>query len=274
MTEEAKIPTDTICHGSCLEMLESFPDKCVDAVISDFPFGITNAKRDVAPPLDRLWPLLHRLSRGVVVTTATQPFTSKCVMTNLANFRFEIVWRKNRGSGFLNCNRQVMPEHNSILVFCEHAKYVWNPQMEGRRGTGVDVVGRKLTWVSNSESYRKLDPRTGNLIAELRVPSSVQDFDIEVGIHPHQKPVSLGRWLVKSFTNPGNLVLDPYCGCGSFCLAAQLEGRHFIGIDIQERWVEAARKRVAEPFFPELASSTVEQPGEPEQNEQSGLPLD
>jgi site-specific DNA-methyltransferase (adenine-specific) len=254
--DPASLPVDQTILGDAIEVMAPWLDQCVDAVISDFPAGLTNAPHDKSPPLERLWPLLHRLSRGVVITTASQPFASLCVASNLKNFRHDWVMRKNRGSNFACTVRQPMRDHEHVLVFCAKTNWTFNPQREQRRGSGMHMAGRMTTWMSRSTNYREsgdeFKPRTG-IVTEDRVPSSVQDIQVETGLHPQQKSLNFFRYLVRTYSNPGDIILDPYCGSATTCRAAQLEGRHFVGIEIDPERFRVAQKRVAEPFLPDYS---------------------
>jgi site-specific DNA-methyltransferase (adenine-specific) len=246
------LPLDQVIRGDALAVMDLWPDACVDEVISDFPGQLTNAPHDRSPPLDRLWALLHRLSRGVVITTANQPFASLCVASNLKNFRHDWVMRKNRGSNFACTMRQPMRDHEHVLVFCAKTHWTFNAQREPRRGNGAHMAGRTTTWRSRSANYREVGdefvPRTV-VVTKDRVPSSVQDVKVERGLHPQQKSLEFFRYLIRTYSNPGDIILDPYCGSATTCLAALLEGRHFVGIEIDPERFRVARKRVSEPFL-------------------------
>ncbi len=223
--------------------MKDIPSKSVDAIITDLPYGTTSNKWDTPFPLDEWWAEAMRVCRGAVVTTASQPFTARMVMSNLPWFRHEWVWIKNRGSNFANTVREPMKEHESVLVFAEK-KWTYNKQMQERTGGGADRVKYGVAFRSQSDNYREFKDRDHQQLPEMRVPSSWQKFNCEVGLHPTQKPVELMRYMVRTYTNPGDVVLDPCMGSGTTCLAAKLEGRGYIGIEREPKYFEAAKARI------------------------------
>lgn len=229
--------------GDCLEAMKSLPDKSMDAIITDLPYATTSNKWDTTFPVEAWWVEAMRVCRGAVVTTASQPFTARMVMSNLPWFRHEWVWIKNRGSNFANTVREPMKEHESVLVFAEK-KWTYNKQMQERTGGGADRVKYGVAFRSQSDNYREFVGRDHQQLPEMRVPSSWQKFNCEVGLHPTQKPLELMRYMVRTYTNPGDVVLDPCMGSGTTCLAAKLEGRRFIGIEREPKYFETAKTRI------------------------------
>ena len=197
--------------------------------------------------MDKLWPEYKKILKlnGVVALTASQPFTSVLVVSNLEMYRHEWIWQKNRGGNFANTVREPMKEHESVLIF-SRGKWVYNRQMEKRKGTGAARVEYDLNWTSKSENYREFEGRLGQKRPKLRVPSSIQKFNVEVGLHPTQKPVGLFEYLIKTYTNERDLVLDNCIGSGTTAVAARNLNRDFIGIDIDPNYCEIARKRLAQ----------------------------
>ena len=233
--------------GDCLSVLPTIPDQSVDLVLADLPYGITSNKWDSVIPLDILWQQYRRITKEVsaVVLTASQPFTSALVMSNVQEFKHEWIWIKNRGSNFANTVREPMKEHESVLVFSK-GKWIYNKQMQERTGTGGDRVKYGVAFRSQSTNYREFEGRDHSMLPELRVPSSWQKFNTEVGYHPTQKPVPLMEYLIKTFTNADGTVLDNCMGSGSTGIAAKNLGRNFIGIEIDSNYFGIARKRIDE----------------------------
>jgi len=229
--------------GDCLEAMKNLPDKSVDAIITDLPYAMTSNKWDTPFPVEAWWVEAMRVCRGAVVTTASQPFTARMVMSNLPWFRHEWVWIKNRGSNFANTVREPMKEHESVLVFAEK-KWTYNKQMQERTGGGADRVNYGVAFRSQSDNYREFEGRDHQQLPEMRVPSSWQKFNCEVGLHPTQKPLELMRYMVRTYTNPGDVVLDTCMGSGTTCLAAKLEGRGYIGIEREPKYFETAKTRI------------------------------
>lgn len=215
----------------------------VDAVIADLPYGTTSNKWDAVIPFAPLWEQLGRLSRGAIVLTAGQPFTSALIMSRVEWFRHEWIWIKNRGSNFANTVREPMKEHESAVVFAK-GKWTYNKQMQDRTGSGGDRVRYGVAFKSQSENYREFEGREAAMLPEQRVPSSWQKFNTEVGLHPTQKPVALMEYLIRTYTNEGDVVLDCTMGSGTTGVAALNCGRSFIGIESNPKYFEIARERI------------------------------
>jgi site-specific DNA-methyltransferase (adenine-specific) len=222
--------------GDCRDV----PIDPVDAVISDPPYGITANKWDQDIAEDALW----RFQSEVYVLTASQPFTAKMVVSKLDWFRHEWIWIKNRGSNFANTVREPMKEHESVLVFAPSAGWTYNKQMQDRTGGGADRVDYGVAFRSQSENYRAFEGRDATMLPKERVPSSWQKFNCEVGLHPTQKPVPLFEYLVRTYSNQGNLILDPFVGSGTTGVASIREGRTFIGIERDPAYFDIACRRI------------------------------
>lgn len=239
--------TDKIYLGDCLEVMKDIPDGSIDCVICDLPYGTTSNHWDSIIPLDKLWKEYDRVCKpnAAIVLTASQPFTSMLVMSNLKNFRHEWIWIKNRGSNFANTVREPMKEHEEVLVF-SRGKWTYNKQMQPRTGGGAERVKYNVKFETSSTNYREFDTRKENKLPELRVPSSWQKFNTEVGLHPTQKPVDLFRYLVRTYTNEGDTILDNCIGSGTTAIACLKENRHFIGIEKEVKYFEIANNRIKE----------------------------
>jgi site-specific DNA-methyltransferase (adenine-specific) len=261
---------DTVQVADCIEFMATLPDACIDAVISDLPYGTTACKWDTVIPFASLWAAWKRLLKpnGAIVLTASQPFTSALVMSNPRMFKYDWVWSKNQPSGIATAKHRPMKSHEDILVFCA-GKTTYNKQptrskitdrkLGGSNGrfwdkTPVGVTGMKPKKTSNPE----------NLLLENVNPRTVLEFSIPPNalgkLHPTQKPLPLMRYLVRTYTNPGEVVLDMCCGSGTTLLAAKQEGRHYIGCDREAKYVEIARGRFASEFF--LGGVGAEQAGD------------
>ena len=175
-------------EGDCLEIMPKLPDKSIDMILSDLPYGITGCCWDKILPIKLLWEQYRRLIKddGAIVLTASQPFTSVLVMSNLKWFKYEWIWEKNRGSNFGCVRWQPMKEHESVLVFGK-GKIKYNPIMQKRKGSGEDRVKYKITARTKTECYSdSLHNKVELKTTKLRYPSSVQKFNTEVGLHPTQ----------------------------------------------------------------------------------------
>jgi site-specific DNA-methyltransferase (adenine-specific) len=234
----------TLYHGDCLEILPGLPDTSVQHVATDLPYGTTSNKWDSVLPLEQLWEELLRVGTQncAFAMTASQPFTAKLVLSNERMFKHEWVWIKNRGSNFANTVREPMKEHESVLIF-SRGKWTYNRQMQERTGGGADRVKYNVAFETGSDNYREFGSRPKNKLPELRVPSSWQKFNTQVGLHPTQKPVDLMRYIIRTYSNPDEVVLDPCAGSGTTLVAAAQEGRKSIGIEMEERYCEIIANR-------------------------------
>lgn len=233
-----------LIHADCLAAMADLPAASVDMILCDLPYGTTQNKWDSVIPLDALWAQYWRIAKpnAAVVLTASQPFTSALVMSQAQHFKHEWIWIKNRGSNFLNASREPMKEHESVVTFVR-AKWTYNRQMQPRSGGGLGLVGKVVPHGGASDNYGNYHATRG-VLPELRVPSSWQKFNTEVGLHPTQKPVALMDYLIRTYTNPGDLVLDNCMGSGTTGVAALAAGRRFIGIERDPAYFAIAQTRV------------------------------
>jgi site-specific DNA-methyltransferase (adenine-specific) len=233
---------NTITRGDCLEVMQAIPDKSVDMILCDLPYGTTQNKWDSVIPFQPLWEQYARVCRGVIALTASQPFTSALVMSNPSVFKHEWIWIKNRGSNFANTVREPMKEHESVLIFA-YGKWTYNKHMQERTGGGLSRIGYKFTCRTETENYGRIGkPKEAQ--GELRVPSSWQKFNVEVGLHPTQKPVPLFEYLIRTYTNEGAVVLDNCIGSGTTAIACINTGRNYIGIEKEEKYYLIAEDRI------------------------------
>jgi site-specific DNA-methyltransferase (adenine-specific) len=240
------IPLDTIVQGDCLEVMPGIPDKSIDTILCDLPYGTTACHWDQVIPFEPLWKEYKRLikDRGAIVLTASQPFTSALVMSNPRMFRYELIWNKRRSATGMNADKMPMKVHEDICVFYKKLP-TYNPLMT--RGEPFDKTkynGRKWDTNVTGEGIYNSKKNEGT-----RYPTSIiemgQDWMRQDQLHPTQKPVALFEYLIKTYTNEGDLVLDNCIGSGTTAIAARNTGRHFIGIELSEEYCEIARKRVA-----------------------------
>ena len=243
--------------GDCLDVLPEIPDASIDLVVADLPYGLTRNKWDSVIPLDRLWDEYLRVCKGnaAIVLTASQPFASVLVMSMLELFRHEWIWIKNRGSNFANTVREPMKEHESVLVF-SRGKWTYNKQMQERSGGGLSRVKYDFRTVTETPNFGKFDtpPKAQG---HLRVPSSWQKFNTEVGLHPTQKPVVLMEYLVRTYSNENDTILDNAMGSGTTGVACILNSRNFIGIEKCRDYFSVAEKRLR-GCAPQLPSNSEE----------------
>jgi site-specific DNA-methyltransferase (adenine-specific) len=235
-------------EGDCLEIMKQIPDASVDMVLVDLPYGTTQNKWDSVLSLPALWADYNRLakSEAALVFTAAQPFTSVLVMSNLHNFKYDWCWRKPKGTGHLNAKKQPMRDKEDILVFYRQ-QCTYNPQMTA--GTPYkDKAGKDHTATSSmTDSYGAYTNfRNDNMGA--RYPKQVLEFGVvERGtVHPTQKPVPLMEYLIRTYTNKGDTVLDNCMGSGTTGVACVNTGREFIGIEQNPEYFQIAKSRIDE----------------------------
>lgn len=240
--------------GDCLERMKEIPDGSVDMVLADPPYGTTACKWDAVIPLDLMWAQLKRVIKpnGAIVVTASQPYTTTLIASNMKMFKYCWVWEKNRGSNFGSVKYQPMKEHEDIVVF-GLSKLNYYPIKEQRKGSGLERVQYEFNGSNTGkrQAYGNFkDQRKGHRESELRYPSSIQKFNVEVGLHPTQKPVALMEYLIKTYTNPGETVLDFTMGSGTTGVAAKNLSRSFIGIEMDQEYFRLASERInGEPSF-------------------------
>jgi len=217
--------------GDAIGVLGMLPDRSVDAVVCDPPYGVTRNSWDAVIPFAPMWEQLHRIVKpgGAMVFTASQPFSSALVMSNPGEFRHEWVWRKNKATGHLNAKRSPMKAHELILVFCGRAPR-YAPQMTG----GHKPVAAYYT-AHNGENYGDGKQMAGGG-STLRYPKTVIDFpvinnDDPKKVHPTQKPVALLEYLLLTYTREGDTILDFAMGSGTTGVACVNTGRKFIGVE-------------------------------------------
>ena len=234
-------------HGESLEIMSTFPDHIFDMILCDLPYQLTRNQWDIIIPLDKLWPEYKRLikSNGVIALTASQPFSSMLVMSNLEMYKHEWIWIKNRGSNFANTVREPFKEHEQVLIF-SNGNWTYNKQMQERTGSGLDRVKYDFNHVTETTNYNKFTKPSDSKGKKLRVPSSHQKFNTEVGLHPNQKPVPLFEYLIKTYTNENDIILDNACGSGTTGISCMNLKRNYILIEKDDIYFNRAKKRIEE----------------------------
>jgi site-specific DNA-methyltransferase (adenine-specific) len=240
---------NTVYCGDCLELMQQIDNKSIDMICCDLPYGTTDCKWDIIIPFDKLWGQYKRIIKenGAIVLTASQPFTSALVMSNPNMFRHGWIYKKRCASNFAQAKYSPMKEHEDILVF-GISKVNYYPQKETRHGSGVERVKHKFNETRSGEftSIRGALPNP----EELRYPSSVQEFNNRAvgdrGDHPNQKPVALMEYLIKTYTQEGDLVLDNCAGSFTTAVACDNLKRNWICIEKEEKYCEVGLRRIEE----------------------------
>lgn len=230
-----------IKQGDCLELMKDIPDESIDMILCDLPYGTTKNKWDSVIPLNKLWKSYERIIKdnGAIVLFSQMPFSAELVHSNLKLFKYEWIWQKDNGTGFLNAKKMPLKIHENILVFYKKLP-LYNPQMrtgfkpykckQGRHSTNYGAYEQGHITESNGERY----------------PIDIIKFKKDSGLHPTQKPVELLEYLIKTYTNENETVLDNCMGSGSTGVACVNTNRNFIGYELDEKYFEIAGKRINE----------------------------
>ena len=232
--------------GDCLELMKDIDDKSIDAIIVDLPYGTTNNKWDFIIPFDKLWSSYKRIvkNNGIIMFTATQPFASMLISSNYDMFKYDLIWAKNKKTGFLNANKMPLRNHEHILIFYDKLpKY--NPQ----KTTGHKPVNSYTKNTSDGTNYNSTKLGISGGGQTDRYPTSILDIsvvnnDSKEKYHPTQKPLELMEYLIKIYTNEGDTILDNCCGSGTTLVAAKRLKREFIGIEKEKEYYDISVDRL------------------------------
>lgn len=236
----------SLACGDCLEVMAKLPDGCVDMVLCDLPYGNTRNAWDVQLDMDALWKQYRRIVKptGAIVLFGSGRFTAELMNSNQRDWRYNLIWEKTTPTGFLNAKRMPLRAHEDILIFYQKPP-VYNPIMsDGKRK--VSTVQHKRNCKGGS-SYGKY--KASAYDSDKRYPRSVLHFPTDkqkCALHPTQKPVALLEYLIRLYTNEGDLILDNCMGSGSTGVAALHSGRRFIGIEIDPDMYSVAEKRICQ----------------------------
>lgn len=224
--------------------MNDIPDKSIDLILCDLPYGSTKNKWDSIIPFDRLWEHYERIIKdnGAIVLFCDGMFTAKLLLSNPKMWRYNLVWDKQKGCDFLNCNVKPLKSHEDIAIFYKK-KPTYNKQYWYSALYKAKVSGRKST--TNYGDYHKtISESSDGRRYPLSVLSFPKDNDRTHESHPTQKPVALLEWLIKTYSNEGDLVLDNCCGSGSTGVACMNTNRRFIGMELDDKYLEIAKKRL------------------------------
>ena len=227
-----------LVHGDCLDVMVNIETNSVDLILCDLPYGVTKNNWDVVIPFDKLWEQYDRIIKenGAIILFGSQPFTTMLISSNMKYFRYCLVWEKNKFSDFLNAKRKPMKTNEDICIFYKkqptyNIQYWYSTPYE--RWNTQKAVDKQSNYGSHKENVAKSDGK--------RLPTTVLKFNrVERPAHPTQKPVELLEWLIKSYTNEGETVLDSCMGVGSTGIASKKNNRNFIGIELDEVYYNKA----------------------------------
>ena len=247
-------------HGDCLELMKNIEDNSVDCIICDLPYGTTSCSWDIVIPFDELWQNYNRIIKdsGVIVLFGSQPFTSLLISSNIDRFKEELIWVKNKSAHGLQGQQKHLKCHENIVVFCNTNKYTYNAILWNvpedfiikRRTDTITNEVNNIIGLDKTGRVRKKDDGTRLPISLLpfKVPyspkknSKTKNGDYRV--HPTQKPIALIEYLIKTYTNEGDIVLDNCMGSGTTGVACKNTHRKFIGIELDDNYYEIATNRI------------------------------
>lgn len=239
-------------HADCFDVFPSIADKSVDAIIADLPYGTTACKWDSILPLDELWKEYNRVIKdaGVIVLFASQPFTTKLISSNLKYYRYNWVWNKMFGSNFANVNSMPLKFHEDICVFYRK-KPTYNKQVV-KRDVAIDAINWKNDKKQSDVNFKGMkNPQATSKLYNYKNPTSILEFSSVAGecnntkrVHPTQKPIDLMEYLIKTYTNENQVVLDNTMGSGTTGVACLNTSRRFIGIEKEKEYFDIAVRRI------------------------------
>lgn len=227
-------------HGDCLELMKSIPDKSIDMVLTDPPYGTTQCKWDTVIPFEPMWKELNRVIKdnGAILLFGSEPFSSNLRLSNIKMYKYDWIWNKLRTSGSLNARRQPLRTHEVISVFykkqCTYYPIMTTGKMQNKASGGAkDIYGKSKQIRYSSDQYY---PRT---ILEFKACHNMTGK-----VHPTEKPVELLEYLIKTYTTEGQTILDFTMGSGSTGVASKNLSRNFIGIELDDKYFQIAKDRI------------------------------
>ena len=229
-----------LLQGDCLELMKNIPDKSIDLILCDLPYGTTHNKWDTIIPFDKLWEQYKRIIKdnGAILLFSQMPFGASLIMSNPKMFRYEWIWEKNQAVGFLNAKKMPLRKHENILVFYKHLP-TYNPQGLIKLDEPIQEEGSANR---NGKNYGVADKSF--IRTHTNYPTDIITFSKDSGYHPTQKPVDLLEYLIKTYTNEGDTVLDNCMGSGSTGVACVNTNRDFIGMELNEEYFKIACERI------------------------------
>ncbi|UWJ04768.1 adenine-specific methyltransferase [Stenotrophomonas phage CUB19] len=243
----------TLYKGDCLEVMKKIPDGSVDMILCDLPYGTTACAWDSIIPMDALWSHYKRIlrSKGAVVLTGSQPFTTTLIASNLEWFKYCWVWEKSRPGDIFNAKNKPLKSHEDVCVFSPGTtangsprRMVYNPQGVRDGGVSTNNPSTKAAFKAPRPSHKAnyVTQGTGYPRSVLQVASEGRT------VHPTQKPVALMEYLIRTYTNKGDVVMDNCMGSGTTGVSCANAGRRFIGIEMDEKYFDIASKRISDAF--------------------------
>ena len=238
MTDPVIVGNATLYLGDCLEVMAGLPDASIDMILCDLPYGTTACKWDSVIPFDALWAQYRRIAKrnAAIVLTAAMPFTAALVMSNPREFRYAWVWEKSKPTGHLRAKLQPMRAHEDVLVFG-----VGSPRYYPQ---GLVAIEPRTVMRTNTGGVYGKQAGMPSVQSFTNYPRTVLRFGVEEGMHPTQKPVALMEYLIRTYTQEGEVVLDNCMGSGTTGVACANTGRRFIGIEFELNYFQIACRRI------------------------------
>ena len=238
--------TNIIYNEDCLSGMDRIPDHTIDAIICDLPYGSTRNSWDIVIPFDKLWNQYERVVKenGAIVLFGQGMFTSSLMQSNKKWWRYNLIWQKTQPTGFLNASKMPLRTHEDICVFYKKLP-VYNPiKTKGERKISSALSKTKCVKTTNYGTHALTD-----YDSDQRYPTSILRFAKDVqfsALHPTQKPIALLQWLVRTYTNPGEIVLDNCMGSGTTAIACLATGRKYIGFEIEQKYYLSMQNRISD----------------------------
>ena len=248
-------------HGDCLELMKNIPDKSVDCIICDLPYGTTSCSWDSIIPFEDLWSQYNRIVKdnAPIVLFGSQPFTSLLIQSNIEHFREELIWLKNKAGSGMQANQKHIKIHENICIFSKSATYTYNPQKwliaekefitQRKTFKENEYIGNQIYGATTRTRKPDTGERNPISIVSCRVPFTPQknktySDEVDLRLHPTQKPLELVEYLVKTFSNENDVVLDNCMGAGTTGVACKNLNRKFIGIELDDTYYKIAKNRI------------------------------
>lgn len=240
-------------NDDCFNIFPKIKDKSIDLILADLPYGTTKNKWDSIIPINALWNEYERIitNNGAIVLFAQTPFDKVLGASKIDLLKYEFIWNKKRPTGFFNANYAPMKQHENILVFSKaSACYVKDKNKAmNYYPRDLKVVNKSIKRTALNGNYDGSHYKLDSVQKFTNYPKSILEFAPETGLHPTQKPISLLDYLIKTYSNEGDLVLDNTMGSGSTGVACKINNRKFIGIEKEEKYFNIAKKRIYETLF-------------------------
>lgn len=251
--EIVRLGDHVLAHGDCIDVMADMLDQSIDLILCDLPYGTTACSWDAIIPFDKLWEAYRRIIKpnGAIVLTAAQPFTSVLAVSNLEWFKYTWVWVKNRPTNFAHAKNKPMKKHEDILVFSPgstgHAGRAKNRMTYNPQGV-TNIAPKKVTKGSSekTDTFFRDSPSHGEFTrSQTGFPHTILEFPTDqLGVHPTAKPIDLMAYLIRTYSNPGEIVLDNTMGSGTTGIAAVREGRRFRGIEMDAKYFALSHERI------------------------------